>query len=208
MTSGKTSDDKELVEAFKNGSEEAFDELVRRHSGRIYQTAYGLLGNREDAEEVAQDAFVRAHKALEKFRGDSSFETWIYRIAVNLARNKYMWNKRRGSEMKVSLSQSPSDAGSERDSMEEMSVPDSSGSPDLALESKELETGLRAGLKKLPPALRETMMLRHVNEFSYEKIAGLLDCNIGTVKSRIARGRQMLRDFIIKFNGVKAETVR
>ena len=95
MSNAGDSDDRRLVERFKAGDEEAFDALVDRHSARAYQIAYGVLGNREDAEEVAQDAFIRMHKALPSFRGESEFTTWMYRIVTNLARNKYRWNKTR-----------------------------------------------------------------------------------------------------------------
>ena len=95
--------DAQFIERFLDGDGKAFDALVDRYSGRTYQIAYGVLGNREDAEEVVQDVFVRIHKALGKFRGDAEFSTWIYRIAINLARNKYRWNKCRGAFKKLSL---------------------------------------------------------------------------------------------------------
>ena len=98
-----TASDRELVERFNSGERAAFDELVDRYSSRAYQIAYGVLGNREDAEEVAQDVFVRVYRALGKFRGDSEFTTWMYRIAVNLAKNKYRWNKTRGGQRTISI---------------------------------------------------------------------------------------------------------
>ena len=95
--------DHEFIERFKRGDQTAFDALVDRYAGRAFQIAYGVLGSREDAEEVAQDVFVRVHRALGKFRGDAEFTTWMYRIALNLARNKYRWNKCRGSQRNISL---------------------------------------------------------------------------------------------------------
>ena len=92
--------DAELIERFNRGEKEVFGILAERYSGRAYQIAYGVLGNREDAQEVAQDVFVRIYKALPRFRGDARFSTWMYRIAMNLARNKYRWNKTRGSQKK------------------------------------------------------------------------------------------------------------
>jgi RNA polymerase sigma-70 factor (ECF subfamily) len=96
-------EDQELIERFKNGDEFAFDQLVRKYTSRAYGIAYGILGSREDAQEVAQDAFIRIHRALPKFRGDSEFTTWMYRIVTNLAKNKYRWNKCRGSKVTSSL---------------------------------------------------------------------------------------------------------
>src|SRR5210317_1011569 len=109
-----TTEDRELIEKFKGGDQWAFDRLVDKYSGRAYQIAYGVLGSREDAEEVAQDVFVRIHRALPKFRGDSEFTTWMYRIAMNLARNKYRWNKSRGSQRNISID-APLDNSDESD---------------------------------------------------------------------------------------------
>ena len=96
MSHDSMNEDQELIERFKNGDERAFDQLVQKYSSRAYGIAYGILGGREDAQEVAQDAFIRIHRALPKFRGDSEFTTWMYRIVTNLAKNKYRWNKCRG----------------------------------------------------------------------------------------------------------------
>jgi len=204
MTTEDKNKDKLLVEEFKNGNEKAFDELINLHASKLYQTAYGLLGNKEDAEEVVQDAFVRAYRAIGQFRGDSSFETWVYRIVVNLSRNKYMWNKRRGSEAKLSLTQT-AEINPDAEAMEEIQVPDTTMSPDAAMEKKEFEHSLTQGFNKLPGTLKETMVMRHINDLSYDEIAEVLDCNIGTVKSRIARGRELLREFFSKLDGIKTE---
>jgi RNA polymerase sigma-70 factor (ECF subfamily) len=195
--------DKELIEAVKTGDTEAFDQLIERHAGKLYQAAYGLLSNREDAEEVVQDAFVRAYKAIDGFRGDASFETWIYRIVVNLSRNKYQWNRRRGAELNVSLTQQANRLEDE-DNGEEMMIPDASYEPDKVLEGVELEDSIMDSFEKLPDKIKETMILRHVNEFSYEKIADLLQCKVGTVKSRIARGREILRGILLGMDNAGA----
>lgn len=192
----KDSPDKELIEEFRKGAHQAFDELIERHSSRLYQAAYGLLSSKEDAEEVVQDAFLRAYNAMGTFRGEASFETWIYKIVVNLARNKYHWNRRRGRELNMSLTKD--DSSGEFAHGEEMELPDSSMGPDSLLEGAETEGDIMNCLEELPEAIRETLVMRHVNELSYDKIAETLNCNIGTVKSRIARGREILKNMFQK----------
>lgn len=195
----------ELIKRFKEGDRECFDELVLLYSPKLYRVAYGLLGNKEDAEEVVQDAFVRAYKALPEFRGDASFETWMHRITVNLSRNRYHWNRRRGEGLNISLSAPLQyEDGSEG---QDIDLPDSSMEPDRKLETFELKRDIMAGIKCLPEALRETMILRHVNELPYDKIAGLLDCKVGTIKSRLARGRGLLREYLGKIDGGNESTV-
>jgi RNA polymerase sigma-70 factor, ECF subfamily len=195
--------DLELIGEFKAGRKEVFDELMALHCSKLYQTAYGLLGNRQDAEEVVQDAFVRAYKALGEFRCDSSFETWMHRIVVNLSRNKYHWNRRRGEGVNMSISEKPRPNAFVEGAMttQDIPLPDSSSGPDKQMEHAEFEGNVMKGLQSLPDTLREAMVLRHVKDLSYERIAELLECKIGTVKSRLARGREMLRGFL---DGIEA----
>lgn len=190
--------DLELIREFKAGRKDAFDELMESHSSKLFQTAYGLLGNRQDAEEVVQDAFVRAYKALGEFRCDSSFETWMHRIVVNLSRNKYHWRRRRGEGLHTSLSErsKPGPLGDGSLTTQDIPLPDSSYAPDRIMESSELEDNVMRGLESLPDTLREAMILRHVEDMPYESIAELLECKSGTVKSRLARGRETLRAFL------------
>lgn len=184
-------EDRKLIEDFKNGKQSAFDTLVQKYSGRAYQIAYGVLGSREDAEEVAQDVFIRIHRALPKFRGDSEFTTWMYRIAMNLARNKYRWNKSRGSQKNLSID-SPLD-GSEDGDGRKLDVIEEGLSPDQMVALDEFERNAMKELASLPELYRQALMLRNVEELSYEEIADLLDCKLGTIKSRIARAREELR---------------
>jgi RNA polymerase sigma-70 factor (ECF subfamily) len=186
-----SNEDRELIEKFKSGSEWAFDRLVSKYSGRAYQIAYGVLGNREDAEEVAQDVFVRIHRALGKFRGDSEFTTWMYRIAMNLARNKYRWNKSRGSQRNLSID-APLN-GSDDSEAKKIDVVEDGLSPDEQTSLDEFEQRAMEELENLPELYRQALMLRNVEELSYEEIADLLDCKLGTIKSRIARAREELR---------------
>lgn len=190
----------ELIQSFKAGDKTAFDRLVTLYASKLYRTAYGLLNSKQDAEEVVQDAFVRAFRALDGFRGDSSFETWMHRITMNLARNKFHWNRRRGEGITVSLSDQP-DSPDGDELPGEVELPDSSYSPDHLLEKVETQGNVLKGINALPEALREAMVLRHVKDMPYEQIASVLDCKIGTVKSRIARGRELLREYLLNMDG-------
>lgn len=198
--------EEQLIADFKEGSRERFDELVKAYTRKLYRLAYGLLGNHHDAEEVVQDSFVRAYRGLENFRGDSSFETWMHRITMNLARNKFHWNRRRGEGITTSLSEQ-SGFAEDGEQSGEMELPDTSYSPDRLMQKAELRDNVTRGLHQLPESLREAMILRHVKDMPYEEIANLLNCPVGTVKSRIARGRELLRQYLMKMDGETAEPV-
>ena len=186
--SGKLSD-AEVIARFKGGDKAIFQKLVERYAGRAYQIAYGVLGSREDAEEVAQDVFVRIFRSLERFRGDSEFTTWMYRIAMNLARNKYRWNKSRGAKREISLQQTLDDD----ESRALIQLAEERPSPDQANELSEFETNVMREIENLPALYRDALVLRNVEEMSYEQIAEILGCKLGTIKSRIARAREELR---------------
>ena len=184
--------DSELIQRFlADPGSGAFDQLVQRHSGRAYQIAYGILGNREDSEEVVQDTFVRIFRNLRNFRGAAEFTTWMYRIVVNLCNNKYRWNRRRGQGRTVSI-----DAplpGSDDGSLH-LDPPDRTPPPDRELESRELCQRAEAAMQKLPESYRTAVLLRNLKHLDYDQIAEILHCAVGTVKSRINRGREILRD--------------
>ena len=122
-----------LLKAFRNGDDAAFDGLIGMYAAKLYKVAYALLGSRQDAEEVVQDTFLRAYRAMQSFRGESSLETWLHRITLNLARNKYQWNHRRGGGLNVSLT-AGDDAGGESGTENEQDVPDRRMEPDLVLD--------------------------------------------------------------------------
>ena len=181
--------DAEIIRRFKQGDKEVFRVLVDRYSGRAYQIAYGVLGSRQDAEEVAQDVFVRIYKALEKFRGDAQFSTWMYRIAMNLARNKYRWNKTRGAKRNISLEASQE----KEENAYGIQLPASEAPPDEQAKLTEYQQNVMREIDNLPPLYREALVLRNVEEMSYDQIAEVLDCKLGTIKSRIARAREELK---------------
>ena len=186
--------DSELVRRIqKNGDQAAFNALVQRHSGRAYQIAYGILANREDCEEVVQDAFVRIFRALPNFRGDSEFTTWMYRIVVNLCNNRYRWNKSRRIGRNLSL-----DAPLENQDGSELhlEVASDSMTPSEQVEFEELRDRTAKAMQALPDSYRNAVLLRNVRQLDYDQIAKILGCAVGTVKSRINRGREMLRQML------------
>ncbi len=182
--------DRALVLRFKNGDQAAFEEMVSRYWDRIYGMVHQLLRNQQDAEEVTQDAFIRAHRGLENFRGDSAFSTWLYQIATNLARNRYWYWWRRKRDKTVSFDQPVGD-GNETP-LSEIFVTESE-TPEDATVTQELVDSIAIGMEKLSPKHREILILRNVKNLTYEEIADILQISIGTVKSRIARARESLR---------------
>ena len=186
----ESASDNELIAKIKEGDMRSWEILMNRYTAKAYQISYSILGNIDDSEEVTQDAFVRIYRALPKFRGDSEFSTWMYRIVVNQARNKYRWNKRRGSYSNISLDKEFEGDESRHHSLD---LPDHRKTPDKEIIFKEWEGRIGEEMRKLPSVNREALLLRNVKNLSYEKIAELLECKVGTVKSRIARAREELR---------------
>jgi RNA polymerase sigma-70 factor (ECF subfamily) len=201
MAENEKQRDFELIERFKAGDSSAFDRLVEFYGAKAYQIAYGLLGDRQDAEEVVQDAFLKAHKNLADFRGDSSFSTWFYRIITNLSRNRYHWNRRRGAGVNISMSNAVADEMSDKSEME---IPDKKLNPSILLQRSEKELALMRSIWSLPEKLREVIMLRHAEDMSYVDMAEMLGCELGTVKSRLARARDALKKQFNNGDGVGA----
>ena len=181
--------DRELVARCQAGEDAAFDTLVLRHQQRALNVAYQLLRDYEDAAEVAQDAFVRIYRSIGGFRGDCEFTTWLHQIVVNLARNKHRWWMRRGRERTVSLD---STVETEEGEMP-MQVAAPGDAPDAEVVKAEFVRTLSRKMAVLPRKYREVLVLRNVENMRYEEIAVALRCSVGTVKSRIARAREMLR---------------
>jgi RNA polymerase sigma-70 factor (ECF subfamily) len=129
---------------------------------------------------VVQDAFVRAYKGLDEFRCDASFETWMHRIVLNLARNKYHWNRRRGEGLHTSINERARQSVLSESNMttQDIPLPDNTYGPDKAMENRELEKNVMRGLECLPDTLREAMILRHVKDLPYENIAEILGCKM------------------------------
>lgn len=178
--------DRRLVEAAAAGDRNAFDELVRRHQGAIVGLARSLTGGGADAEDLAQEAFVRAWRSLRGFRGDSAFRTWLHQIAINVVRSHHG----RLARLRRYLVAPAADADAGADPI------------DTAPDGLDLEAGvlrrdaIDKALAALPAELREAVVLRDVQGLEYREIADLLGIPIGTVESRIFRGRQRLRPLL------------
>jgi len=185
--------DRDLIRRFNAGDEAAFNEIVGRYREKILALAERFLRNRADAEEIAQDTFIRAHRGLGTFRGDSSLATWLYRIAVNLARNRYWYFYRRRRHMTLSM-----DCPLGPDSTGTFSDLVAGSEPDPARQATvdEFVVMVTACMEKLEPGHREILTLRNLLHHSYDEIAQALGIGEGTVKSRIARARGNLRGLL------------
>lgn len=180
----------QFIERLKAGDEEAFDQLVEERTGDVYALLYRMTSDPEEARDLTQETFLRTFQNIKRFRGDADLKTWIYRIAVNQARNRWRWWRRRRRDVTVSL-----DAG---DSHHEETVGSrlrdwSSPDPEQQTLAHEREKALMTGLSSLSRPYRETVILRDIEGLSYEEIATTLEISVGTVKSRLARGRNELR---------------
>ena len=157
--------DRLLVARFKKGDQSAFDEMVSRYWGRIYAMVNQLLRNTQDAEEVTQDAFIRAHRGLENFRGDSAFSTWLYQIATNLARNRYWYWWRRKRDKSISIDQP---IGSEGDMTLADVLPAQVETPDDITVTQEFVDHIAIWMEKLSAKHREVLVLRNNKNMTYE----------------------------------------
>lgn len=180
----------ELLERLKDGDEAAFGEMVKLNWEKIYNRANSLLSNQQDAEEVAQDTFIRARNSILKFRGECSISTWLYHIATNLSRNKhwYWWRRKRGSTLSF-------DATVGEDTTMTLAdiIHNDDPTPLEELASGEFMAMLPKAIKSLPEKYSEVIRLRNEQDLSYEDIATKMNISVGTVKSRLSRAREYLR---------------
>jgi RNA polymerase sigma-70 factor (ECF subfamily) len=174
-----------LIERCAAGDETACSELVAEHQRMVVQLAMNLLGDRDEALDLSQEVFLRVFLTIHRFRGQSSLRTWIYRIAVNQARNRHRFWRRRHRADQVSLDQHVEAHGD--------SLSGGDATPDRVLAQKELAIRLQQALDRLPFDQRTAIVLREVDGLSYEEIAFSLGVAVGTVKSRLTRARQALR---------------
>ena len=180
--------DQRIATEVINGNHQAYNQLIERYWARIFARVYNLLGNREDAEEVTQDAFSKALESLPNFRWEASFSTWLYQIASNLARNRFWYWKRRGRDRSMSLDLPLTEDGL---TLKEI-LPDHEADPGDRMRWNEFQESIEGHLNRLPESHREIMSLRLLDNLSYEEIGQELSIPMGTVKSRIARARTCL----------------
>ena len=182
----------ELVRRAQAGDTGAYDDLVRRHQERIYATIYHMTSNHEDANDLAQDAFIKAYQALKSFKGDSSFFTWIYRIAVNRTINFLKQRKHRAA-----MSLNDIDFNAEHDPDLVALVSDKTPRREAVL--SELQEKLNEAMQKLSETHRLVVTLHDVQGMAHEEIARIMDCNVGTVRSRLFYARQQLQAHLSDF---------
>jgi RNA polymerase sigma-70 factor (ECF subfamily) len=175
-----------LIARCAAGDEEACAELVDEHQRLVFQLALNLLGDTQEALDLSQEVFLRVFRTLPTFRGQSALRTWIYRIAVNQAKNRLRWWHRRHRAQQVSLDDHVRDHG-------DLATDAVGSSPDRVLRQKELGIRLREALEQLPFDQKTAIVLREIDGLSYEEIAFSLGVAVGTIKSRLARARQTLR---------------
>jgi RNA polymerase sigma-70 factor (ECF subfamily) len=185
-------DDWALVRRAQREDTSAYDELIRRYQERIYATVYHMTSNHEDANDLAQDAFIKAYRALKSFKGDSSFYTWLYRIAVNKTINFLKLRKNR-----VQMSLNDMDFNAEHDP--DLVALISHNNPRRDLSLAELQEKLNAAMQKLSEDHRMVVVLHDIQGLTHEEIGAIMDCNVGTVRSRLFYARQQLQAFLADY---------
>ncbi|MGB9793115.1 MAG: sigma-70 family RNA polymerase sigma factor [Thermacetogeniaceae bacterium] len=189
-TTGKV-DVELLVRRAQAGDIEAFEELVVLYQDKVYNLSYYLAGNHADAQDLAQEVFVKAYTGLKGFRLDADLGTWLHRIAVNL------WlNMRRRQKAAPALSLDDPVQTDEGEIARTVAAADPAGDPEDALVGKELREKVQKALLSLPEEFRTVLVLREIEEYSYEEIAEMMQCSLGTVKSRLNRARRALKEMI------------
>ncbi len=175
----------ELVRAARGGDEDAFETLVRAHEKRIYSLCYRLCGNADDAADAAQEAFVSAWRALPFFREESNFATWLYRLATNASIDLLRREKRHRAPLSLD------------DEEQSVDAVDETASPHALYEKKELREAVLRAMESLSEEYRRILILRELQQLSYQEIAEILDLDLGTVKTRIHRARKNLRNALV-----------
>jgi RNA polymerase sigma-70 factor (ECF subfamily) len=187
-------EDAALVKAFQAGNKASFDELVLRHKDRLFNLCFRFLGDYQEANDSAQEVFVKIYRSLKGFRLESAFSTWLYRIAVNTCKNKLKSSEYRHKKKMVHLD----NPGILEGSTGALEITDDTQSPLLELERKERLNLIRQAIDSLPPARKMIVVLRDIEELSYEDIANITGYSLGTIKSRLSRARLDLRRKLVK----------
>ena len=178
----RNTSDEILVARVQRGDKTAYDALVLKYQGRIMNLISRFVRDPSDASDVAQEAFIKAYRALPRFRGDSAFYTWFYRIAVNTAKNFLAQNSRKSFETAADFT--------EMEQIDQSDTLKEQATPERLLLTRELEETIMAAIEGLPADLRSAITLREIEGLSYEEIATVMECPVGTVRSRIFRARE------------------
>jgi RNA polymerase sigma-70 factor, ECF subfamily len=193
-------DESELVNELQAGSETAFDWLVTHYHGPVYNLILGMLGDTADSADAAQEVFLKAFKGIRHFRQGSSLKTWLYRIAIREALNHRRWFKRH-LQKNISIDAEPEEGCAQID------IEDLSATPFDQLAAQEIQVAVQGALQQVPAVFRTAVILRDLEGLSYEEVAEVLDVSVGTVKSRILRGRRSLKEVLEPLLGER-EAVR
>jgi RNA polymerase sigma-70 factor, ECF subfamily len=182
-------DEAELVHELQAGSETAFDWLVTHYHAPVYNLILGMLGDTSDAADGTQEVFLKAFRGIRKFRQGSSLKTWLYRIAIREALNHKRWFKRH-LQKNVSINAEPEEGKAH------IEIEDLGATPFEQLAALEIQVAVHGALQQIPDVFRSAVILRDLEGLSYDEVAEVLECSIGTVKSRILRGRRALREIL------------
>lgn len=182
-------DERKLVRLAKKGDTDAFEQLVEMHSSRIYSIALRMVGNPVDAEDLAQEAFLRIWRGLEGFNMDAKFSTWVYRLTTNVCID-YLRKEKKNNNVPLFTED---DEGEET----ELQIPDQRCSPEQKMEQEQLLRSVEQAMNSLDPQYRQILTLRELGGLSYDEISRQLDLKEGTVKSRIARAREQMRRLLM-----------
>lgn len=196
--------EKKLIELSAGGDVEAFETLIQSHQKKVYNIALRMTGNPEDAQELAQEAIVRAFTSIGKFRGDSSFSTWLYRITINICTD---FLRKRNKVTLISMEQ----GAASNDNQQGLQIEEESPGPDGLAEKKQLKKLVRDAMDALSEEHRQVLILRDILNLSYKEIANTLKVNEGTIKSRINRARaglkkivmqrsELFKDYVVKYD--------
>lgn len=180
--------EQDLIKRSLQGETQAFEELVLQYQDKVYALAYRYMGNEEDAYDMSQEAFIKAYRSLRSFKGNASFGTWIYRVASNVCLDELRRRKRKI----VPLSLDEPLATQEGDEVDK-EIADPTPTLDILYEQKEFSQYIQNLLDQMKPEHKTVVILRDIMELSYEEIASVLDCSIGTVKSRLSRARMVFK---------------
>lgn len=181
--------EKELVNKARDGDIEAFEFLIHEYQKKVFNIAYRMIGNYDDASELAQEVFIKAYKSIRNFKGDSSFSTWIYKVTTNVCLDEI---RKRKNKKVISLDEEIE----YKDGEVKRQIKDERPSPEKILENKQVRKAVEDSINELADDFKTVIVLRDVQGFSYEEISKMIDCPQGTVKSRINRARQSLKQIL------------
>jgi RNA polymerase sigma-70 factor (ECF subfamily) len=184
-----------LIRRLQERDERAFEEVVRLYQNKVFNLVYRMIGSQEEAEDLAQEVFVTVFKSVDSFRGEAKFSTWLYRIAANHCKNRMKYLGRRSYKQTGELDEA---AEREAQNAQPSALRPQVDGPDAVLEGLELERTVQRAMQALDPEHREAIVLRDIEDLSYEEIAEITGVELGTVKSRLHRARLQLKELMAK----------